>query len=701
MAFGAVFATASELEAASPRREIIVTGAERAWISVLPLTASGESTKLAAKENESALLPDIPGLLFICAGAKDRATLCERAPAEGDFLHTFSLGEGRLVTGRCFIGRRPAAGATVSVRPARVEARRPLVIPLTTAAEGNWVTAARVDDDGLYRIPHLAPAEYVFEIITADGRAEDSAVVTIPIRKASGPGQALSPRELEVPEIRLAEGVLLSVEVQTTDGKPVANAFVSVHQDSDDDAPDRTFERKANEVGVAAFDGIDARLPVRIGCAARGFTQFSGTLETAPPITTCVLARLGTINGTVLNSEKQAVAGATVEFPGDKRMRTSSDATGAFSLSEIAAGTYRIRASSTRTGSAVKDISLGEGEVLDIGAMELGDLDAVYGVVVSAATGEPIAGASVAAIDPSGMATSTDAEGTFVLDCDPAMMTTIEVSATGYARAQSSVRPSSSETRATIRLERPGTLEVTAWEDDGSPCRGCTITAAGPGGVRSIFTNGHGSARVDGLTPGEYVVNRERVSSTSRQVTVSGGGDSRLEVVRANAVTHVELGSPARPLRVRVNPALPPDHVLRAYGAERTMTTALAEPDGSFSFRRTRGETYDLRVESRAGGVFVGQVVSGFSGDTFSVQLGAGMVEARVTAARAGAGDLVLFLLNAAGGRAAWARTDAAGVARFMYLQPGTYTAAIGQRVLGTVISRPGTVGSLTVALEE
>ena len=131
------------------------------------------------------------------------------------------------------------------------------------------------------------------------------------------------------------------------------------------------------------------------------------------------------------------------------------------------------------------------------------------------------------------------------------------------------------------------------------------------------------------------------------------------------------------------------------------MTTALAEPDGSFSFRRTRGETYDLRVESRAGGVFVGQVVSGFSGDTFSVQLGAGMVEARVTAAPAGVGDLVLFLLNAAGGRAAWARTDAAGVARFMYLQPGTYTAAIGQRVLGTVISRPGTVGSLTVALEE
>ncbi len=691
--------TAPKLEGVVPRREITVSGAELPWVLVLPLTTPG-STTYHAKEKEPFLVPLAEaGPLFICVGANARATLCEQTPTEGEFAHTFSLDEGRLVEGRCFIGRRPAAGATVSVRPAGIEARRPLVIPLAQA-EQKWVMNAAVDDTGGFRIDHLAPGEYVFEIITADGRAEDTGIVHVPPRKAARPGDALPPREYQLSDIRLTEGVTVTVEVRAVDGKPIPNAGVAVVQQANGELPSRTFERTADAEGVATFDGVDGRLPVRIACAARGFARFSETFAMSPPLAMCTLERLAVISGRFIDSQETAVEGATVELMGDDQLRTVADSTGAFSFKELVAGTYRLRASSLRTGIAVQEVKVAPGQALDVGTIQVGDLETVHGRVVSAATGEPIKGASVVAVDPPGATTVTDDDGMFELSCDPTVSTVVQVTANGYARAQSNVRPTPTESSTTIRLQSPGAIEVTVWDDAGEPCAGCTITISSQQDLQSVFTNERGVARQDGLTPGEYQLSRELVASTSRQVVVRSGGETQVGLVRSNATTRVQLGSPARPLRVLLTPSpAPGSKVLAAYGASRLVTAAPA-PDGSFSFRRTPGEAYDLRLESSNAGVFVGRVPPTYKSDVLEVQIGTGIVEIALTTHGTAARGVRLDLVDGTGARAGWAITDNSGTSRILYLRPGGYTVHAGGRTVGTVASRPGTTTLLSVELD-
>jgi hypothetical protein len=565
------------------------------------------------------------------------------------------------------------------------------------AADGKSVTTTKVDDAGRFRIEHLAPGDYVFEIITPQGRAEDSDIITVPPLKPRADGTP-SPRELALGDIRLAEGVALYVEARSTDGIAIPAASVTVAQKGDPAIKARSFERKADEKGVARFDGLDAGLPIRVACSAPGFAQFNGTLATPTPLATCVLQRFGSIEGTVVDSDGAPVAAATVEILGDTGKRVTADAEGAFSFKELVVGSLRVRASGPGRGSAIREVTVAEGEDADVGKLELANVAAVRGRVVSSVTGEPIAGATVTAVDPPGLTTVTDDGGMFELDCDETVSTTLHVTASGYARARSSLRPTQTDTVHAIRLQRPGALEVTAWDDDGEPCRGCTIVAAGEDDVRSVFANERGLAQFDGLTPGEYHVARERISSTSRQVVVSGGGDTQVGLVTANVTTRLELGSPARALQVRVSPSLPADHALRAYGSSRTLTAARLQADGSFSFPRRRGETYDLRVESRTGGVFVGHITPAFSGDTFSAQLGDATIEIRLTSATTAAG-YVVNVLAASGSRAAWARTDGSGIARVLYLQPGTYTVTLGDQLLGTVIARSGGIDVLTATV--
>lgn len=146
-------------------------------------------------------------------------------------------------------------------------------------------------------------------------------------------------------------------------------------------------------------------------------------------------------------------------------------------------------------------------------------------------------------------------------------------------------------------------------------------------------------------------------------------------------------------------PPAPGSKLLAAYGASR-FVTAVPAPDGSFSFRRTLGETYDLRLESANAGVFVARVPRTYSSDVLEVQIGTGMVEIGLTAHGAAAGGIRLDLVDASGTRAGWAITDASGTSRISHLRPGGYTVNAGGRTLGTVASRPGTTTSLNVAID-
>jgi hypothetical protein len=679
--------------------EITVSGGERPWAVVFPLTSAEDAATYRVPERERFALPAVPhGPVLLCAGGEQRATLCAHAPAEGGFARSFVLDEGREVHGRCFIGRRPATGAAVSVRPARLESRQPIVIPMALT-DGRWVTTAKVDERGRFRIDHLAPGEYIFEVLTASGRAEDSDPVVVPERKDAAAGEPLPPRTWDAPDIRLSEGIALTVEVRATDGTPIAKAGVAVSQQPDGHLPSRSFEQNADTKGTAQFDGIDALLAMRVSCAAPGFAHSSEVFTTHPALVTCTLRRLGGITGAVVDSSETAVSHALVEIAGGDPLRVTADAAGAFRFKDLEPGTYPLRASSAATGVAVAEVTVAEGEVIDAGRLTVADARTARGQVVSVATGRPVTGAAVTALDPPGATATTDADGRFSLSHDPTVATTVQVVADGYAAQRSILPAGDADAGTVIRLQRQGSLEVTAWDDDGERCRGCTITASNPeGGTRTAVTTEQGMAHLGGLAPGEYHVLRERVTATSRMVVVSGGDDTQVAFVRTGLTTHVELGAPARTFRVTLNPSPAPGAQLWAHSRSRMVMSA-RDSTGTFTFSRAPGEAYDLRLERDHATVRVAQVASNDSRDALTVPLGSGIAEIRLTTAGGPAGGVPVDLIDASGVRRAWAITTAAGSATIPYLPPSQYTVAVRGRAVGTVTPVAGRAADFTATL--
>src|ERR1700741_403746 len=173
-----------------------VSGGARPWVLAIPLDSQLAARTYAAREPVTISGVGTPAL--VCAGADDRATLCERIAAGDNPQRRYALDEGRQVTGRWFIGRRPIAGAALRVRLAGGEARRPLMIPLARRAK-DLVTAVSTDETGRYAIDHLAPGNYIFELTTRSGRIEESGV-EIPPLKVAVPDRPLPSRAYAVPD---------------------------------------------------------------------------------------------------------------------------------------------------------------------------------------------------------------------------------------------------------------------------------------------------------------------------------------------------------------------------------------------------------------------------------------------------------------------------------------------------------------------
>jgi hypothetical protein len=653
-----------------------VSGGERPWVLAIPL-----DSQLAVRTYDAREPVTIAGVgksALVCAGADDRATRCERIAAGADPQRRYALDEGRQVTGRWFIGRRPVGGAAVRVRLARVEARRPLMIPLARGAK-DWVTAVSTDETGRYAIDHLAPAEYIFELTTRSGRIEESVAVEIPPLKPAVPDQPPPSRAYSVPDVRLEEGLNLVVDVRSTDGMAIPGASVGLSQPPMAVPPRRSFETKADDEGIATLDGLEPGVATRVSCAATGYSRFSETFEVLPPLVTCVLGKLSKIAGTVVDAEGSPVPHAALQLLG-AHLSATAEATGAFAIDAVSPGTHTLRASSPASGTVEREVVIGAGETLDIGQLVLGETRDLRGRVVSAATGEAVPGASVTATDPPGPSAVTDPDGFFVLRSDAKMQTRVRVAADGFAPVHSALEPA-----ATIRLPRPGSLALSVWDDEtGEPCVACTMVAGNPDGFISGITDGEGHVELTALAPGDYQVSRERTIATSRGVSVSGGSDTQVVSVRANETTHLQFGSQRKLVRIAIDPAPPADLALWAHGPQRVVTAALSRP-GMFSFRARPNEAYELRLGTPEYGVVVGQVPADSTTQLLSFTLGNGEVQLRITKNETPATGLRVRLVSAAGLLAGWAVTDANGLATIPYLRPDSYTAVAEGRSLGTV----------------
>ncbi len=213
---------------------------------------------------------------------------------------------------------------------------------------------------------------------------------------------------------------------------------------------------------------------------------------------------------------------------------------------------------------------------------------------------------------------------------------------------------------------------------------GCTMIASSSNGIASGITSGEGRVRLERLAPGNYHVTRERVTSTSRGITVSGGADTQTVAVRANETTEVEIGSRLQLVKVTVHPAPAVAFALRAHGAQRVVT-AIAEASGQYSFRARPDQRYDLALVTAGKGVFIGHVGADYAGQLLSFPLGNREARLCVMKNEEPAADVLVRLSSSSGAPAAWAITDAAGFASIPYLRAGTYAVVVEDQPIGTV----------------
>ncbi len=175
------------------------------------------------------------------------------------------------------------------------------------------------------------------------------------------------------------------------------------------------------------------------GIGSGRIDAYRAVTEVAAPPTT------GTIAGKVTNAATgTAIAGAAVS---DGVASALTDATGAYTLTNVAPGTYTVSASASGYAAASQSVSVTSGQTATANftlsaAVTNG---AISGTVKNAATGTPIAGATVS----DGLASAlTDATGAYTLTNVASGTYTVSASASGYAAASQSVSVTSGQTAA-------------------------------------------------------------------------------------------------------------------------------------------------------------------------------------------------------------------------------------------------------------
>ncbi|TME80751.1 MAG: hypothetical protein E6I43_13045, partial [Chloroflexi bacterium] len=149
----------------------------------------------------------------------------------------------------------------------------------------------------------------------------------------------------------------------------------------------------------------------------------------------------GTITGTVTDAGTGApIAGATVSYSGGS---TSTDGSGAYTLANVAEGSYSVTASATGYASQSRTVTVGPGATATQNFALTRPNGAITGTVTSAATGSPISGATVSY---SGGSTTTNGSGQYTLSNVATGTYNVTASATGYSSASQSVTVGSGQT---------------------------------------------------------------------------------------------------------------------------------------------------------------------------------------------------------------------------------------------------------------
>jgi thermitase len=231
----------------------------------------------------------------------------------------------------------------------------------------------------------------------------------------------------------------------------------------------------------------------------------------------------GSISGTVTDAQTgNAIGGATVS---DGTRSATADASGAYTLGNVPAGSYTITASGSGYASASRGVSLNAGQTLTA-SFALSALVAngsISGTVTDAQTGKAIAGATVS---DGARGATTDASGTYALGNVPAGSYTVTASASGYGSASRGVSVTAGQTVSGSFALDPtvsfGTIAGTVADaSTRSPIAGATVRV----GTRSTKADARGAYTFANVPPGSYTISASAsgYASVSQSVSVAAG----------------------------------------------------------------------------------------------------------------------------------------------------------------------------------
>ncbi len=443
--------------------------------------------------------------LMTCGGAPDAANA--RAPAAARDLAT----HGVIRTGSAFV---TAAETDGDGRRSRLEGQvideqaQPVGGAQIRLLPGDAVVTSEADGSfGFERLPFRG-----YRLAARAGeRYSDTAVVSFS-------------ETSEPVTLRLHRGTTLVLHV-LADTTPLAGAEAIL-----DDA----IHAATGRDGVVRIPGLGPRFHhVAVSAPGRATAQVSldvaedpgGTLERTVKLRTG--APLG---GTVVGPDGKPVADATVEIDalGDRAssQRATTDRAGAWHVAAVAAGTYRLTATSKTYGPAAGlELALdGTTPRPDIVVKVAFDAQLV-GTVVDAA-GQPLPGATVIVSDRAGASfdEKTDVHGAFEM---------LGIAAGAYdviARKGGQASPSSqialvTDARTELRLiTQDVQITGTVVDPRGEPIAEARVLALPMRAVRTASsfandaTDAKGRFHLDGLEPGTYTVSATWPDQKSRKV---------------------------------------------------------------------------------------------------------------------------------------------------------------------------------------
>jgi RNA polymerase sigma-70 factor (ECF subfamily) len=558
----------------------------------------------------------------------------------------------------------------------------------------------------------------------AAGAVTDAAAVAVPML---APNRTPLPRPMVV---AAASAELVGSVVEQSARLPVAAARVVLLREPADDfdglpptapEPERVAATSTDPEGGFRFAVVRGQL-YRVEVVAPGLasrTMFACSAERECRV---VLSRAAALHCRVRRAG-QPVAQAVIEVEAvlqhaaqDARgmpARALTSADGLFRGEDLGAGLVGVSVSAPGAVDVYVQTELVAGERREL-TVELASGRTARGRVRDAASGQPIAGARVAADPALSRSVATDGEGRFALDVLPEQGAWLHVDAPGRAARRQPLPSGRGDVAVDVELEREAAVVGALLDADGRPIAGARLHLGGyPGGgppdagqvhpeFHGAAADGAGRVRVSGLVPGvsyqvlafapargafvgslaRPLVAGEELDVGAVRLSVAGVIEGVVVDAAGHPVAGVEVAlrrtAPLAILRPELRGAAGPPQSDREFFAF-SLRPRPTSSDGRFSFAGLEPGAYALAVALPGQRQAMLQVdvtvTTGQLIDVGALRVARGLTIAGRIARPVGVAPGVVIALQAfrPDGLGAYADVAADGRFEFVDLKPGTY----------------------------